>query len=247
MVGPYSFTYISVSTSHRARCEHTLTFYQCFNFLVPRRPALRHTVHMWTSRPTTPPNSAPCRSAPRLKNDKLYCLSLQGLHCKLRRAVPCREMKAGKSLSRRRVFSAFPCGQSCTIARRVMWRKNSPPCIISIWKNPRIFTRRAAPSGATFAEFCSAAQRGEAQRGAAFGDAVDLRLVYIMRGAVRCEQSLDCPNLHLDCPKNADLLKNLNFWKRWTFFPRRAAPRRTPKLEFLFFLNFFPRILWTNS
>ena len=159
-------------------------------------------------------------------------------------------MKAGKSLSRRRVFSAFPCGQSCTIARRVMWRKNSPPCIISIWKTPgfsRVALLLVGPRLLNFAAQHSAAQRGEAQRGAAFGDAVDLRLVYIMRGAVRCEQSLDCPNLHLDCPENADLLKNLNFWKRWTFFPRRAAPRRTPKVEFLFFLNFFPRILWTNS
>ena len=51
-------------------------------------------------------------------------------------------------LSRRRVFSALLCGHSRQPEEsRVV--KNSPTCTISIPKN-RIFTRRTAPSGATF-------------------------------------------------------------------------------------------------
>ena len=48
--------------------------------------------------------------------------------------------------------------------RRVSHVAKNLPCIISIPKKNRIFTRRGALGGATFAEFCGAAQRGAARR-----------------------------------------------------------------------------------
>ena len=93
------------------------------------------------------------------KNDKLFCLSLQGLHCKLCRAALRREIKAVKNLTfmSPRFFGLvlWP----ITIARRVTCRKKIPSMHNQHLKKPRIFTRRAAPSGAMFAEFCSAARR----------------------------------------------------------------------------------------
>ena len=44
-----------------------------------------------------------------------------------------------------------------------------------------IFRRRAALSGATFAEFCSAAQRGAARHGAVSGGAVVHKIVSIKK------------------------------------------------------------------
>ena len=72
-------------------------------------------------------------------------------------------MKAGKSfhLSRRRVFRRC----SITIARRVTCCKKNSSMHNQHPKNPRIFTRLAAFSGATLTEFCGAAQRGTARRG----------------------------------------------------------------------------------
>ena len=80
-----------------------------------------------------------------LKKDKLYCLSLQ--------AAP-RDESWEKFIFHGAAFfgvNLWP----ITIARRVTFRKKLPSMHNQHHRN-RIFTRRAASSGATFAEFCSA-------------------------------------------------------------------------------------------
>ena len=81
---------------------------------------------MKRTKATAPPNAAQRRK----KTHKLYCLSLQGLHCELRRAaprcaVPRREMKSGKSLYFTTPHFFGVALWPIKIARRVTCRKNN--------------------------------------------------------------------------------------------------------------------------
>ena len=87
------------------------------------------------------------RAAPRcvalLKKDKMYCLSLQGLHCILRRAAPQNESWEKFIFHGTAVFRRSSVANRNSQKSHVSQKKN--PCLISIQKNrifkPKMFHR----------------------------------------------------------------------------------------------------------